>query len=213
MSAAQLRMRVLERPAGPGWSAFAALYRASFPAHEREPLADIAVRLHEGRYRLTLARLDDRVAGFHLIDRVPALDHAMLCYLAVAPGLRGRGLGRHIARHCFAHYAEPGIHWLFIEAAERQARFYGRLGALRLDLDYAVPHFTDPGTTPMQLMALCRPRAPDRVGRDFLCRIIEHVFIDGYGLGRGDPRLAAQCARVPDAVALEPWPPQGDDHA
>ncbi|RMG51424.1 MAG: GNAT family N-acetyltransferase [Gammaproteobacteria bacterium] len=213
MNAPTPEFRPLHGPEGPLWHAFVALYTASFPDWEREPPGQIASRLTSGRYRLMLALEGDRLLGFYLLDRVPELDHALLCFLAVAPERRGQGLGTALTRHCLAHYPEPSIHWLFIEAEEDPARLYGRLGARRLALEFRVPHFTDAGETPMHLMALRQPATPVQVGRDFLCPIIEHIFISGYGVDHDDPRLIRQCARVPERVRLEPWPARGNDHA
>lgn len=191
------------------WAAFTRLYQDEFPIWEQEPLDTMRERLDDGRYTLTVAKdAGDHPVGFYLLDQPTAPVYSILTFMAVAPEYRNRGLGRQICRHAFDHYSEQEGRWLLIEAEERQSFFYGRLGARCLDIEYHVPHFDDPGnTTPMYLMVLMRPFTPDQMKGDFLRRIIEHIFIEGYRVNSDDPCLIRQIASIPETVPTLVWPP------
>jgi hypothetical protein len=53
-----------------------------------------------------------------------------------------------------------------------------------------------------------KPDTPDQMDGDFLRRIIEHVFIDGYRVTREDRCLIRQLELIPDKVRTLEWPPE-----
>lgn len=192
------------------WKGFCTLYQSEFPSWEQEPLDAISERLSDGRYALTGVRnANDRLVGFYLLDQPGEPDYSILTFMAVAPEFRNQGLGRQICQHAFTHYTKRDHHWLLIEAEERQSFFYGRLGARCLELEYHIPHFGDAeSSTPMYLMVLMRPAIPNEMDGDFLRRIIEHIFIEGYRVAREDSCLQSQLDLIPSKVRTLEWPPE-----
>jgi GNAT superfamily N-acetyltransferase len=192
------------------WNCFCRLYQSEFPTWEQEPLDAISERLRDGRYVLTGVWIPDgQLVGFYLLDLPKDPDYSILTFMAVTPEYRNQGLGSEICRHAFQHYTEREHHWLLIEAAERQSSFYGRLGARCLELEYHIPHFGDAESgTPMYLMVLMKPAIPDEMDGDFLRRIIEHIFIEGYRVTREDPCLQRQIELIPSKVRTQEWPPE-----
>lgn len=195
----------VELPLGADWYAFCTLYEEVFPAAKREPLVRIAQRVAAGRYQLTLLRfVDEPAAGFHLLDRVAALDYMMLTFLALHPGYRGRGWGQWLLQDAVCRFhASSDTGWLLVEAEPCLARFYQGCGFRRLALDYRVPYYGDAAA--MQTLALL---ALHRDGRSFcpdgqwLRWVIEHLFVDGYQVRQDDPRLTEQLQRLPDIVGV-----------
>lgn len=195
----------LRSPGGLLWDGFVQLYQRTFPAWEREPLARIGARVASGRYRLVvLQSQDDAVVGFHLVDVVPALDYAVLTFVAVSEEHRAGGLGRRLIEDAVERFrgaAAPSR--LFVEAEERPARLYQRCGFRRLALDYGVPHYDrDDGVQPMSLLVAGRAGTVPSVDGGLVRAVVEHLFRDGYQLGADDPRLAAQLARIPARVGV-----------
>lgn len=193
------------RPQGSDWSAFASLYQEAFPPWEREPLPRIAARVAAGRYGLTVLRLTgEPVAGFYLLDQVAALGYAVLTFLALRQGYRGRGLGQRLLQDAVSRFqAGPGPAWLFVEAEPGPAQFYQGRGFRRLGVDYRVPHYGDmTAIQPMTLLAVHRGGLMSRIDGKLIRQVIEHLFVDGYQLHPDDPRLAEQLQRVPDVVGV-----------
>lgn len=200
--------RRVEGPRDPAWADVVRIYREAFPAADREDERRIGERVVTGRYVVVVARHDGRAVGFHALDLVPGLETAFFMYLAVAPAWRGRGIGRALCRDVMDRFgALAGYRWLLVEAGERQAAFYGRMGFLRLALEYHAPRFDGPGSVPMHLLALPIAPACTALPGDVVRATIRVGFVDGYDLAETDPRIAAQLARVPERVALEAWPP------
>lgn len=196
-------MRAVALPEGSAWEGFLRLYEGTFPAWEREPIDRVRARVASGRYRLVVLQgADEAVIGFHLVDVVPALDYAVLTFMAVTGEHRARGFGRRLAQDAVERFRRAGTpSWLFVEAEERAARLYERCGFCRLELDYEVPHYDcDHRTRPMSMLAVGRNKTMPQVDGDVIRAVVEHIFRDGYQLGKGDPRLAAQLARIPERV-------------
>ena len=92
---------------------FAALYAASFPAVEQEPIDIITRSLTAGVGVVLRARTQGRTVGFataHLVQEPPL---AFMVYLAVAPEMRCHGIGSHLLENlwqaCDAHSATRGV--------------------------------------------------------------------------------------------------------
>jgi predicted N-acetyltransferase YhbS len=196
-------------PSSPAeWALFTGLYQEAFEESEQEPIEIIEQRILSGRYLLELVQNEHHeVVGFYLLDRPSDLDYVILTFLAVRPAFRNRGLGGLICQHVFENYSSKSGQCLFIEAEDRQSIFYGRLGARRLDIEYATPSFIDSASmTPTQLMLVMKPQIPDLIDGDILTRIIEHIFMDGYHVKQDDPRLISLLEKIPDTVHTMEWP-------
>lgn len=203
--AREFALEAVERPWGPGWVQAMDLYQDTFPAAEREPQAQLALRLEAGRYRLVLARAGGAARrdapaglGFSLLDRVPEHDYAVLTYLAVARDQRGRGIGGALAGEVVDSFRRRRREsWLLVEAREPGlVALYRARGFTPLALDYRVPAFDGPGEHAMTLLLHGLAEAPELSG-EVLARMIRHMFVAGYGVQEQDPRLRAQLQRIP----------------
>jgi GNAT superfamily N-acetyltransferase len=198
------------RPAaGAHWSAAMRIYQASFPGWEREPVHVIARRVDQARYLMKAGLLDGKVIGFYILDLNPAQGFALFAFVAVTAAQRGKGLGGELCRDAIAVFRMLGQEnrWFLVEAEERQAIFYGRMGFLDIGIDYRVPRFDNEGSVPMHLMTVPRHPGQSMVSGE-LGEIVRRLFLSGYSLDEDDPRIAAQLAKVPATIPLKPWPPQ-----
>jgi predicted N-acetyltransferase YhbS len=190
------------------WQQFIELYDEAFEESEQEPVEIIRERLLTGRYLLEVAQdASNEIVGFYLLDRATDPDYVILTFLAIRAAFRNQGLGSQICRHIFESYSSTPGKWMLIEAEDRQSIFYGRLGAKRLAIDYAIPHFDDSDDmTATHLMLVIKPTIPDQINGDILRRIIEHIFMDGYHVKRDDRRLTTLLEKIPDSVKTMDWP-------
>ncbi|WP_456380954.1 GNAT family N-acetyltransferase [Hydrogenimonas sp.] len=180
------------------------IYDASFPAWEKEPISRIRERIASGRYRCVVYVEGERVLGFYLLDIDRELRFTLFSFLAVDRAWRGRGIGTTLCRAAIEDFRhDPESLWLMIEAEDRQAIFYGRLGFRKILLDYRVPRFDDEGSVPMHLMAVEKDVPLDA---DRLRRIVREIFVRGYGLSPDDPRIREQLERIPERIELIKWP-------
>ncbi len=193
------------------WLETIRIYCEAFPAWEREPEKIIAKRVTEGRYRLNAGIVNEKVIGFYLMDLNPEPRYAALCFLAVDVQHRGKGWGTLLCQDAVRYYKNlVDFPWLFIEAQERQAAYYGRIGFLKLVLEYQMPHFNGPGSLPMHLMVLPNKPPPASIRGSELAAILRNLFVQGYQLNSDDPRIAEQLARVENNVELITWPEDDD---
>ena len=204
-----MRCRRIDAQDGPAWRALAAIYEEVFPEWEREPLEMMAERAATGRYVVEIGETDEGVVGFSLIDFESGPDHALLAYLAVRGALQGRGYGAALCAQAVERFREhDGPGWLFVEAEDRQALYYGRLGFSHLEFDYRIPHYDSAEAQPAHLLALPRDPGVVRIPARQLAEELKSIFIDGYFVDKDDPRLAAQLARLEGVadIPLAPWP-------
>ncbi|WP_435101303.1 GNAT family N-acetyltransferase [Arhodomonas sp. AD133] len=181
------------------------LYETVFPAWEREPTEQVLARLASGRYGGdVLLDAGGGVIGFAIVDFVTEVRAAVVTFVAVAGDWRGRGLGERLVLAAVARFRrDERADGLYVEAEPRPARLYRRCGFRPLALDYRVPHYDCAmGTQPMSLMFLPRGEWPANVPGTRAAALVRHMFIDGYGVRADDPRLAAQCRRIPYQVRV-----------
>ena len=184
------------------------LYMEAFPRWERESEGALRRRLASGRYwmRAGIDRHGD-VVGFVTLDIEPPLEFGLLTYLVVAESMRGQGLGTALTHEAIRLFRqETNCRWLLIEAEDRQAELYGRIGFLKIDIGFDVPRIGDDGVVPMHLMVYPRDDAPSSMTAADLRRIIEWIYKSGYMLREDDPRVVRQLALIEDNVALIRWP-------
>ncbi len=200
-------------PSAAEWQAATEIFEAAFPAWEREPIEDIQIRVAAGHGVVELLKVEECVAGLFVLDRTGGEPFSLLSYLAIHEDLRNRGLGELFCRRAMAvHDTEFGTAMLLLEAEERQARLYGRLGFRRLAVDYEVPMLGSDGAVPMSLMV----HEKDNAGRRSFDRatvrgMIHHLLCDAYELAADDPRRVRQMERLAGAgdIAVTAWPPPG----
>ena len=208
---AQLSEIVPVQPDGGAiWNDCLRLYHEAFPPWERESDRLLERRMAKGRYLMRAGLKNEQTVGFYVLDvEEDGQAYALLSYLAVAEPERGQGYGEQLTRHAIGLFLERGDRgWLLIEAEDRQARFYGRIGFVKFGFDYFVPRYGDAGAVPMHLMAVAKKGPLRSVSGGELKQIIERVYRDSYMLEAGDSRLAKQLALIPEEVPLLEWPPE-----
>ncbi len=191
------------------WQAVLKIYRASFPDWEREPETTLRTRTLANRYAVYCAFNEDRiVSGFYILDIHQALRYAVFCFLAVDQKYRGLGYGRALCRDAISRFNNTysSIDWLFVEAENKQAIFYGRHGFRKINIPYRIPSFSGSETIPMHLMAISKTDNKYRIEKKHLKKIIQHIFVSGYQLNENDSRTQQQLALIPKQAQLIRWP-------
>ena len=189
------------------WDEFVRIYHEAFPEWEIEPVNLISGRVDEGKYTLVVGLQENHVVGFYLLDIVEVHRYVTFSFLAIDHNLRGKGLGTLLCQHAMETVqAMDDIDWLFIEAEERQALFYGLLGFKKLLIQYLIPSFESPQSIPMSLMVL--PTTQQRsssIDSDLLKSIVHDIFRHGYHLEESDPRISAQLSRITTDIPFITW--------
>ena len=198
-----LSIAIEHTPLAADWAEIVTIYRSSFKADLREPEPLLADRLEAGRYRLFTARKRSQINGFAILDVIPTPSYAVLSYLAVSENHRNSGIGASLCHHVVENFRKAApANWLLVEAEKRQADFYRRQGFATFACPYDAPQFGDAGSIAMSLQGIAKSKETRSASRAELCDIIEHLFLDGYGLEKNDPRLVAQLAAIADPTPL-----------
>lgn len=141
-----------------------ALYCSAFDKEERQPVADVRELIAKGRIALFTARHHNKIIAFALVSlhNEQETQFANLDFIAVCKDLRGKhGIGTKLvgfilerlrAEHPsftsmtieISRRGEPGLTPEEEEHRQARARFYSRLGASQLDVDYYILSFDDP---------------------------------------------------------------------
>ena len=201
----------LTSAASPGFAGVLAIYEEAMPAQERKPRGMIERLPTREDYRvLALEGEGGAVTAFSMILAPPGAHFALLEYMAVRAGLRGRGLGSMLYREGLAALRAEGPRSLLIEVdSERAAtddrdlrlarkRFYRRLGCRQAEgLNYLLPLW--PNWTPPVMDLLIDPDPPtERLAKATLAAFLDGAFQGAYGRAPHDPRIAEMLADVSD---------------
>ena len=160
-------------------------YLRDFPAPVRKSRALAGELLHRGHYRIVTARRRDdaSLAAYAMGYPVNGGRCFWLDFFAVVPERRGAGLGEWFLRNLPRVLPMRGM-FLEIEFPEtpdqqKRVRFYKRMGAFPLPLDYALlPE--GGGLLPMMLYYLpCGPGRPDGPA---VARAVTTTFEHTYGV-------------------------------
>src|SRR5882724_4805549 len=143
-----------------------AIYDVSFPREERKPFWMVADAMQKGRYDVFVMTQEtaSKIVAFGLL--VPLrVSHAMYIeYYAVAPHLRGRGIGSQLYVSVVAFFNKTDRSAIVWEVDppeqagddnERRIRFYERLGAhlIKQSKQYGMPnYFKGSGILPLRMM-------------------------------------------------------------
>lgn len=177
----ETKVSTITTSTSPQFPELVALYRATLPAHVREPVEELAWALDTPSDPLitlaVVAEVDGKVAGYAIVQYVPAENYLLLAYLGTDPAVRGHGLGSALYQAALAQAIT--VTWerfrrvpdgMFIECekgpllpddvesleiCQRRVRFYQRLGAeLVTDFNYLEPATGTGGDlwTPMHLL-------------------------------------------------------------
>lgn len=185
------------------WDESIKIYNDSFPEWEKESTSHIYQNIESQRYKMISYVVDAQVQGFYILDINLSLEYVFFTFLAVKEELRSQGIGTKLCKNAIDYFQNmQEAHWLFIEAQERQSRFYGSLGFKKLVLEYLVPSFNSDQSIPMHLMCIQKVR---KLQADQLTKTIENIFIFGYSLDENDPRVQEQLDKIPNKIDLIDW--------
>jgi len=161
------------------------LYDGAFPAEEREPRevilgaarsgAGVLARAHEGGRTVALA------SAHQLLDP----EALFLVYLAVAPELRGRGVGKRLFEFTCGNWSQ--VIWEVdlperagddLERARRlrRVRFFEHTGGRPLAHPYAQPPL-GPELPPVPMLLMARPQPDARLTE----RLVRAIYFEKYG--------------------------------
>lgn len=175
------------------WDATIKIYEDSFPEWEREAKETIFQRLESKEYLGFIYTINSEVVAFAILDVNMTLNYILFSFLAVRKNQRGVGLGLklslYVIEYCKRKYTAS---WLLIEAEERQALLYERIGFKRLQLEYRVPKFHSLESVPMSLMIITKKP----LDNDMPSKIIKDIFHRGYSLDLDDIRIKQQLQRI-----------------
>ncbi len=200
----------VEAEGGDVWRDCVRIYEEAFPEWEREPERVLVMRIGQGRYKMYAGMIEGRAVGFYILDiEAEGQIYALFSYIAVDVRERGKGYGAELTRHAFEVFSGlRGRRWMLTEAEKRQAELYGRLGFLKIDVDYLVPRYDGSGSEAMSLMAVPFDRSAVSISGAELRQIVERIYRSGYKLDADDPRLEEQLAHIPAGeIRLMAWPP------
>ncbi len=173
-------------------AAFWSLYDVAFPAEEREPRQVIVDAVRAGPGVVARAHQAGRTVALASAHRLVDPAALFLVYLAVAPELRGQGVGARLFE--FACGNSPQVVWEVdlperapsdVERARRLRRigFFRRVGGATVPRPYVQPPLgADLPPVPMLLMA--RP-LPDAALAD---RLVRAIYFEKYGGQNGIAR-------------------------
>lgn len=175
------------------WDETIKIYNDSFPEWEREDTANILKNVQTGVYKMVSYVEEDEVIGFYILDVNDSLRYALFSFLAIKESKRGLGIGSKLCLNAIDYFhSHIKAEWLLIEAEERQAKLYKKLGFRKINIDYRIPKFNSNESVPMNLMLI----QEKNINADVLSRIIKDVFRRGYSLEEDDVRIEEQLQRM-----------------
>ena len=176
------------------WDETIKIYENSFPEWERESTQNILKNIQTGTYKMFSYVEEKEVIGFYILDINSSLNYTLFSFLAIKESKRGLGLGSKLCLNAINYFhSKIQVKYLLIEAEERQAQLYEKLGFSKLELDYRVPEFNSSNSVKMNLMLINEAKALDS---NSLKKIIEDIFYRGYSLEKNDIRVSEQLARI-----------------
>lgn len=145
-----------------------AIYDVSFPPYERKPFWLISDAMQAGNYSVFIMRVisgeTNQVVGFALLRPLRTSQAMYIEYFAVAPALRGRGIGSTMFRSMLAFLSNISTSALIWEVDPpekaddlntRRVKFYERFGGKLIEQSkqYGMPnYFKGSGMLPLRLM-------------------------------------------------------------
>lgn len=175
------------------WDETIKIYNDSFPEWEREDTTHILNNIQTGVYKMFSYVEENEVIGFYILDTNASLDYTLFSFLAIKESKRGLGIGSKLCLNAIEYFhTNIKAKWLLIEAEERQAKLYTKLGFRTLDVDYQIPKFNSDESLSMNLMLI----QEKSINADALSQIIKDIFKRGYSLDENDIRIEKQLQRI-----------------
>ncbi len=192
----EFKIKKITSVTGDNWDNFYLIYEENFPEWERVPTADIKKGLEQGIYRLELMLKKDLPVG--ILFLLSFGDGLFTSYVAVKKEEQGNKIGERICRNVISEFAQmEESDYLFLEAEERQARYYERFGYKTVNIGFMSPCYgSDSEEVPMSLMFINKNGF--KLTKEKLEEIITKLYLEDYDLDCSDNRYLRQMARIPE---------------
>jgi ribosomal protein S18 acetylase RimI-like enzyme len=175
------------------WQFLIKLYETAFPDWEREPSENLRHSSREYKRDVSILKDGETVEGLSVVDYIYSQDYALFSYLAIQNDKQGKGYGSTLCLDAISRFkSDNNVSILLIEAEDRQAKLYNKLGFSYLPLDYNIPKYGSSDFVKMNLLSIPDLNMADQSDVSFLKRCTSHNFSFGYGLSKGDPRYVKQ---------------------
>lgn len=186
------------------------VYADSFPDSERKPVAFLEGAAKRDDYALLALICRDDPVGLAVVYRSPSATLALLEYMAVSAGRRGRGLGAALFK-AVAESNRDRTLLLEVEAGDagesgsspsrRRKAFYKRLGCRELlGIAYRMPQVATEVPPPMSLMA-CGAKG-GTLDRSMVRIWLVEIFRRVYAVPDPEGPVDAMLAKSPERIRL-----------
>ncbi len=179
-----------------------AIYEEAIPASERKTRAQMRAMTANASYRIVVAALYGKVAGFSTLYFLKNPNFVLLEYMAVDASMRGRGIGSSIFRESARLLQEElGDAPMIIEidsdreeSMDRPKRlqriaFYRALDCRRLEgVDYILPLDTGEKPPVMDLFIWRRSKTTS-IEKNDLRHYLRQIYVEVYSCSPDDPRI------------------------
>lgn len=182
------------------WNESIDIYINSFNEHEREDTDKIYKNIQNNNYKMFSCLQDNEIVGFYILDINHTLNYAICTFLAVKTSKRTLGFGTKLCLNAIEYFqSNIKCNWFLIEAKNKQARLYEKLGFKKMNLDYQIPIFNSQNSIKTNLMIIQRESKIDKIS---LLNIIKDIFQRGYSLDENDRRIINQLDRISSIQTL-----------
>lgn len=158
------------------------VYESLFPEEERKSLDALSLLMCQEGYQLLLFKNDETMerVGFAFVYHMKEIKLLWLDFIAIEPKHQSGGYGSRFFEGILKAVGK-GCYGMFMEVEKpigndlnqtRRLKYYERLGALYINVDYRLP--TSIGGLPMYLMY--KPLCPGALTSDLTIKAIERVY-------------------------------------
>jgi len=177
------------------------IYNDSFPEWEKEDNESIINNIQNGIYEMYCYIDNNEVQGFYLLEKILKQNYILFSYLAVKESLRGNKIGTKLCIHAINNFKKStNFNFLIIEAENRQAKLYQKIGFKKILIDYYVPQFNSMNSEKMNLLYI---QKQEKLNSLKLKIIIKNIFNYGYSLKKDDPRIKQQLDLIPGKLLFD----------
>lgn len=202
-------------------SGWVAIYEASFPPDQRQPIDQLGAQLSRGAMELDETRDENGKVLCMTLSEIfrPAAQKqpfVLACYTAVKPELRGLGIGsihrrklEQLLRQEYGTYlglfteiestkqatADPELQ----QTRVRRKNFFLKLGLIPLDVPYAFPSYD--GGEPLEGELLWFPFGSDSIDAEALQQVVLRIYTEGYALKATSDFVQAQMEKIKAALS------------
>ena len=189
-----------------------AIYIEAIPAAERQNIDTIKDRIKNGKEKLYIASINDKIALMALLYPLESSQFVLLDYMAVKPEYRKHGLGSEFLKNINRITGLKNRFFLFevedpkagsdTETRQRRVYFYRKNGAKILkNVRYILPPLQGNTPTDMILLVMAQNR-PVWLSGQAIKDAIRQIYSELYHRDESDSLLASFIDKVPERIEL-----------